>query len=77
MITQSDAHRGAPSGDLNACPTCGKPRGYLMETHHDMPGLLDRLRGVNSQADRWVLTLVLTALAALNFAAINAIFHIF
>jgi hypothetical protein len=59
------------------CPVCGKPRGFLMETHHDMPGLLERLRGVNGQADRWVLTTMLTVLAALNLAAADALLHIF
>ena len=27
--------------DRDPCPVCGKPRGYLMETHDDMPGLVD------------------------------------
>jgi hypothetical protein len=58
------------------CPVCGKPRGYLMETHHDMPGLTERLGGVNGQADRWVLTGMLTALASAFLAATNAVLPI-
>jgi hypothetical protein len=59
------------------CPVCGKPRGYLMETDHDMPGLTERLSGVNGQADRWVLTAMLSGLGAVALAATNALFHIF
>jgi hypothetical protein len=66
-----------PMTDHDSCPVCGKPRGFLMETHHDMPGLLERLRGVNGQADRWVLTGMLSVLAALNLAAADALLHIF
>jgi hypothetical protein len=58
------------------CPVCGKPRHYLMETHHDMPGLTQRLRGVNGQADRWILTGMLSALATALLAATNAVLHI-
>lgn len=59
------------------CPVCGKPRGYTMEMHHDMPGLTERLRGVNGQADRWVLTAMLSGLGAAALAATNSLFHIF
>lgn len=58
------------------CPVCGKPRRYLMETHHDMPGLAERLRGVNGQSDRWVLSAMLSALATTFLAATNAVLHI-
>jgi hypothetical protein len=47
-----------------------------METHHDMPGVGERLRGVNGQADRWVLTGMLSALATTLLAATNAVLHI-
>ena len=59
------------------CPVCGKPRGFMMETHPDMPGLIERLRGVNGEADRWVLTGMLSAVAATGLAAANALLHIF
>ena len=59
------------------CPVCGKPRGYLMEIDHEMPGLAERLGGVNGQADRWVLTAMLSGLGAVALAATNALFHIF
>ena len=62
--------------DRDPCPVCGKPRGYLMETHADMPGLVERLRGVNGQADRWVLTGMLSALAAVAVTATDALLHI-
>ena len=62
--------------DHDPCPVCGKPRRYLMETHHDMPGLTERLQGVNGQADRWVLTGMLSALATALLAATNAVLHI-
>jgi hypothetical protein len=62
--------------DHDPCPVCGKPRRYLMETHHDMPGLTERLRGVNGQADRWVLTGMLSALATALLAATSAVLHI-
>lgn len=62
--------------DHEACPVCGKPRGYLMETHHDMPGMTERLRGVNGQVDRWVLTGMLSTLATVLLAATNAVLHI-
>ena len=58
------------------CPVCGKPRRYLMETHPDMPGLTERLRGVHGQPDRWVLTGMLSALATALLAATNAVLHI-
>ena len=58
------------------CPVCGTSRGYLMETHDDMPGLAERLRGVNGQADRWVLTGMLSALATALLAATSAVLHI-
>jgi len=47
-----------------------------METHHDMPGLSERVRGGNGQADRWVLTGMLSTLAALALTSTNALFHI-
>jgi hypothetical protein len=47
-----------------------------METHHDMPGVSERLRGVNGQADRWVLTGMLSALATALLAATNAVLHV-
>jgi len=62
--------------DHDPCPVCGKPRRYLMETRHDMPGLTERLRGVNGQADRWVLTGMLSALATALLAATSAVLHI-
>jgi hypothetical protein len=49
----------------------------MMETHPDMPGLIERLRGVNGEADRWVLTGMLSAVAATGLAAANALLHIF
>lgn len=27
------------------CPSCGKPEGYLLETHADQPGFFGLLRG--------------------------------
>ena len=62
--------------DHDPCPVCGKPRRYLMETHPDMPGLAERLRGVNGQTDRWVLTGMLSALATAVLAGTNAVLHI-
>jgi hypothetical protein len=47
-----------------------------METHHEMPGLAERLRGVNGQADRWVLTGMFAALSTAALAATNAVLHI-
>jgi hypothetical protein len=67
---------GEEMHDHDPCPMCGKPRGYLMETHHEMPGLLDRLRGVNGEADRWVLTGILSVLAALALIATDAVLHV-
>jgi hypothetical protein len=61
----------------DTCPVCGKPRGYLMEMDHEMPGLAERLRGINGQADRWVLTAMLSGLGAVALASTNALFHIF
>jgi hypothetical protein len=62
--------------DYDPCPVCGKPRGYLMETHHETAGLAERLRGVNGQADRWVLTGMLSALATVALAATSALLHV-
>ena len=63
--------------ERDQCPVCGKPRGYVMEMHDDMPGLAEeRLRGVNGQADRWVLTGMLTALATAFIAGANSLLHI-
>ena len=62
--------------DHEPCPVCGKPRGYLMETHDDMPGIAERLSGANGEADRWVLTGMLSALLTVALAATNALFHI-
>jgi hypothetical protein len=62
--------------DHDPCPVCGKPRRYLMEMHHDMPGLIERLRGVNGQADRWVMTGTLFSLATALLAATNAVLHV-
>lgn len=55
------------------CPTCGKPRGYLLETHATAPGLSGLLRGegedplLNRVAWLFVL-LVVFAVAAIVFA---------
>lgn len=62
--------------DRDPCPTCGKSRGYMMSTHDDMPGVMERLRGVNGQADRWVIAAMVCVLLALNLAAAHSIFHI-
>lgn len=52
--------------------TCG----YPMDTPHDVPGLAERLGGVNGQADRPVPTGILSGLAAAALAATNALFRI-
>jgi hypothetical protein len=62
--------------DSDPCPICGKSRGYLMETHDDAPGLIDRLRGVNGEADRWVLTGMLSVLAATALISTTAVLHV-
>ena len=58
------------------CPHCGRPRGYLMQTHPDMPGLVDRLRGAMGQPDRWLVTAMLSSVATLALAAANSLFHV-
>ena len=47
-----------------------------METHDDAPGLIDRLRGVNGEADRWVLTGMLSVLAATALISTTAVLHV-
>jgi hypothetical protein len=47
-----------------------------MQTHPDMPGLVDRLRGAKGQPDRWLVTAMLSSVATLALAAANSLFHV-
>lgn len=60
---------------LDRCPTCGKTRGTLMESHPDKPGVMEILSGNTTDSSRIVLTVALCVLVTLAIVATEAIFH--
>lgn len=59
---------------MNRCPTCGHVTGYTMETHPDMPGVLDWLRGDRGEVGRWVMAAVVLVLITLFLVATRSVF---
>ena len=47
------------------CPECGRPLGYLMQQHHDKPGLIDSLRGAGGEGWRMFVTFAVCLLVVL------------
>lgn len=47
------------------CRECGRPLGYLMQEHHDKPGLIDSLRGEGGEAWRVFVTIAVCVLVVL------------
>jgi hypothetical protein len=60
---------------LDRCPTCGKTRGTLMESHPDKPGVMEILSGNTTDSSRIVLTVALCVLVTLAIVATEAIFR--
>lgn len=55
------------------CPTCGRPRGTLMQHNPEAPGLLASLRGEGGEVRRVLVTVALCVLVVLALTAGHAV----
>ena len=62
--------------DPDCCPVCGRPRAYLMQTHHDQPGLIDSLKGEGGEARRVLVTIAVCVLAVLIVTGAQAVLFV-
>jgi hypothetical protein len=53
------------------CRECGRPLGYLMQAHHDQPGLIGSLKGERGEVWRVFVTVAVCLLVVLAITGLS------
>jgi hypothetical protein len=60
---------------MDHCPECGRPLGYLMQTDHRKPGLVDSLKGHGGESWRLFVTIAVCVIGVLVIVGLQALTH--